>query len=147
MHIYPMLQQIALHMYAVRRPWALMTVFVTLSLCSSSTALTWLFGLVAGVFLLDTYARLVISEKLYHHLRRTDGDPGAFDKRLSSSWCGRGVMTAHLPHYEDIYEIRGYRWFHILPDDGLRSYTRLNFWKKAFGLDAFEVNHRGETKG
>lgn len=139
------LSSILRHLYAVRRPFYLMVLVATVAnLMPGLWSLPFWTAFV--LFAVDTYARLEFSDRLESYLQRHDGDPGPFDKRLSSSWCGRGVMTAHLPDYADVYAARGYRWWHILPDDGLRSFTRKNFWLRAFGLDAFLIDSKGNQK-
>jgi hypothetical protein len=50
--------------------------------------------------------------------------------RLRKSWCSRGVAEAIWPRQaKRYYHHLGYRWYHILPDGGLRVWLSPRFWR------------------
>lgn len=52
---------------------------------------------------------------------------------LKTSWCGRGVGIAlYGDDASRVYEAKGYRWYHIIPDDILRRVWTAEFWRNFF---------------
>lgn len=55
--------------------------------------------------------------------------------RFKRSYCSRGVaMHIWGEDAEQFFSERGYKWYHIFPDEFPFILTKRKFWKSVFGL-------------
>ena len=126
------------HIYAARRPLYLYVVCLLITIYSP---LLWLklLALVGQIgFLLDHIKRWedsVLLEKIIS-MKSPCGIAkwNVINRRLRSSWCGRGVLETHVPIKKQHHYYRGYRWWHILPDGAPWVFLKKDFWKSSIGI-------------
>lgn len=91
---------------------------------------TWLGLLLLAFGLADAYGRY----RDYRYLTSyfTDKVSDRLGIYHGRSFCGRQMVIAIEPAWREDYHERGYRWYHILPDDFFNAVRRPRFYKNLF---------------
>ena len=54
--------------------------------------------------------------------------------KYRKSWCGRTIIKTAFPNAKYYYLGMGYRWYHIFPDGGVKTFTKPKFWRSIFTI-------------
>lgn len=120
----------------IRSAWfpVMWSIFFGLIFMTDFGIWSWVSFFLSLVFLLDARARL----KTYFYMCRNPPKAAripALIMILRGSFCSRQVAIALFPFdAPKIYEILGYKWYHIVPDGFFKGRILLSkrFWKSVF---------------
>lgn len=59
-----------------------------------------------------------------------------------TSWCTRTAAMAASPEAKVYYRARGYKWYHLLPDNFFKRAMTLRFWTSLTGLKKVKISFK-----
>lgn len=127
-------------MRIVRALWlpALLTVLFTaaaISLVEVNVIGALVTAALAFGFSLDTWGRHYEYQYLTKEYKKRSAI--RYWVMFQNTRCAREVMIAIDPQASDFYHVRGYRWYHFIPDNFIRRVHTKSFWKTAFSHRKF----------